>query len=280
MKILVPTDFSKTADNALQYAIKFFNKPDSTFILYHSFMPFESGFYSHKKSEEENNREESELKNTLKQIAHNFSLKNVKADIEIFVDRGIGESNILRYARDHKIELIVMGTTGATGLKEKLVGTVTADVMNKSDCPVIGIPEKYKPGSLRKIAFCSNYQLNDIGALKYLIHLSKNLQVEIQIWHFHKKASGPDGENNLSLEYKTLIEKFFGNKKFTFHFPHTDNIQDAFDKLSGRKELDMIALITHKRKGFFNSLLDSSLTKRVAYHTKVPLLAIPSELNG
>ncbi len=279
MKILVPTDFSKTADNALQYAIKFFNKPDSTFILYHSFMPFESGFYSQKKSKEENNREESKLRNTLKQKADNFSLKNVKADIEIFVDRGIGESNILRFARNHKIELIVMGTTGATGLKEKLVGSVTANVMSKSGCPVIGIPEKYKPGSLGKIAFCSNYQLNDIGALKYLIDLSKNLQAEIQIWHFYKKTAEADDENNLSSEYKTMIGKFFGNNKFTFHFPGTDDIQDALDKLSGRKDLDMIALITHKRKGFFNTLLDKSLTKTVAYHTKVPLLAIPSGQN-
>jgi hypothetical protein len=120
--------------------------------------------------------------------------------------------------------------------------------------------------------------LNDIGALKYLIHLSKNLQVEIQIWHFHKKATEPNGEDNLSLEYKTMIGKFFEDKKFTFYFSDTDNIQDAFDKLSEKKDLDMIVLIIHKRKGFFNSLLDKSLTKRVAYHTKVPLLAIPSGL--
>lgn len=278
MKILVPTDFSKTADNALQYAIKFFNKPDNTFILYHSFMPFESGFYSQKKSEEENNLEECKLKNTLKKKTDNFSLKKVKTDIEIFVDRGIGESNILRYAKEQKIELIIMGTTGATGLKEKLVGSVTANVMSKSSCPVIGIPEKYEPGILRKIAFCSNYQLNDIGALKYLIQLSENLQAEIHIWHFHKRATEPDGEKDLSLEYKTMIGKFFGNKKFSFHFPDTDNILDALDKLSEREDLDMIALITHKRKGFFSSLLDKSLTKRVAYHTKVPLLAIPSDL--
>lgn len=279
MKILVPTDFSETADNALQYAIKFFNKPDNTFILYHSFMPFESGFYSHKKSEEENYHEESELKNTLKEKADNFSLKNEKTDIEIFVDRGIAESNILKYAKKHKIELIVMGTTGATGLKEKLVGSVTANVMNQSDCPVIGIPENYELGALSKIAFCSNYQLDDINALKYLIRLSKNLQVKIHIWHFYKKAAESDDGKNLSSEYKTMIGKFFENEKFTFHFPETDNIEDEFDKLSERKDLDMIALITHKRKGFFNSLLDKSLTKRVAYHSKVPLLAIPSELN-
>jgi len=279
MKILVPTDFSKTADNALQYAIKFYNKPNNTFILYHSFLPFESGFYSQKKSEEENYQEESELKNSLKEKADNFSLKNKKAVIEIFVDRGTAESNILKYASEHKIELIIMGTTGATGLKEKLVGSVTANVMNQSDCPVIGIPENYESDTLKKIAFCSNYQLNDISALKYVMHITKNMQAEIHIWHFHKKPSEPDGENNLSSEYKTMIGKFFENEKFTFHFPKTDNIEDAFDKLSERKDVDMIALITHKRKGFFNSLLDKSLTKRVAYHTQVPLMAIPSELN-
>lgn len=279
MKILIPTDFSKTADIALQYAVDSFNNSDTTFILYHSFMPFESEFYSHKKSEEENNHEETELRKKLKQKAYTFLLKNIKLDLEVFVDRGIGERNILRYARSHKVELIVMGTTGATGLKEKLVGSVTANVMNKSSCPVIGIPEKYKSASLRKIAFCSNYQLDDISALKYLIILSKNTHAEIQIWHFHKKGAGADSENNLSSEYKTIIGKFFVNNKFTFHFPGTDNIQDALDKLSGRKDLDMIALITHKRKGFFNALLDKSLTKTVAYHTKIPLLAIPSEQN-
>ncbi|MDO8367581.1 MAG: universal stress protein [Saprospiraceae bacterium] len=279
MKILVPTDFSKTADKAFQYAIDCFNKSDTTYILYHSFMPFESGFYSSQKSQEENNRAEDELGIRLKQKADKFAAVNKNVDIKIYVDRGIEERSIINYARNIKAELIVMGTTGATGLKEKLIGSVTANIMSKSDCPVIGIPEKYKPRILKELAFCSNYQLRDIGALKYLFNLTKKFKANIRIWHFHKMEDNADSENKLAADYKAMVRKIFGNKKITFQFSHTDNIQNALDKLSARKDLDMIALITHRRKGFFNSLLDKSLTKKVAYHTKVPLLVIPSEEN-
>lgn len=78
---------------------------------------------------------------------------NTNADIKIFVDRGKEERGILNYARNSKANLIVVGTTGATGLKEKQIGSVTAGIMSKSGCPVIGIPEKYKPCILKEIAF-------------------------------------------------------------------------------------------------------------------------------
>ncbi len=279
MKILVPTDFSKTADKAFQYALESFNNADTTFILYHSFMPFESGFSSTQKSQEDNDRAEDELSEMLKQKVAKFTAANKSADVSIFVDRGIGERGIVNYAKNINADLIVMGTTGATGLKEKLIGSVTANIMSKSDCPVIGVPENYKPGKLKEIAFCSNYQLRDISALKFLLELTKKFKANIQIWHFHKMEVNTEHENKLAEDYMTMVKKIFGSKKITFHFSHTGNIQNALDKLSESKDLDMITLITHRRKGFFNALLDKSLTMKVAYHTKVPLLVFPAEEN-
>lgn len=279
MRILVPTDFSKTADNALQFAIDHFPGPGTTIILYHSFMPFESGFYSFKKSAEENKAEESHLRNLLIRKANEFSINNSNVQIEVFVDRGEEVRSIHRFADNNDINLIVMGTTGATGIREKLVGSVASGIISKSRIPVIAVPESHVRSDLKNIAFCSNFQMNDIGNLRYLKEILKASVPDIHIWHFYGKGAQSGSELKMSDDYKNIVNNTLGDKQITFHFSETENIEHSLEKLSGGEQLDMLVLMTHRRKGLFNNLMDKSLTQSVVFHTKVPLLAIPAQLN-
>ena len=277
MKILVPTDFSKTAAKALQYAVACYRQPGTTLLLYHAFRPFESGFYSPGKSREENNATEEELNEGLALKARQAALQSEDMVIQPVVERGHVERTLLKYAAAQHVDLIIMGTTGASGLKEKILGSVTADIMNKAQYPVIGIPAAYQPKPPAKIAFCSSYHLEDIPALKYLSTVLKQFGAALQIWHFDKKPPGTGAENKLSKEYRLLANNMMAPQHIEFHFVETANIDHALNKLARKKDLDMLVMITHRRNGFFENILRHSLTKQVAYHSQIPLMALPND---
>lgn len=274
MKILVPTDFSKTADRALRYALTFATT-GSTIILHHAFMPLESGFYSQKRKGEDNLELGKEVKAQLKELAEQAAEIRGDVSFEIALDKGVGERCILKAATSRKVDLIVMGTTGASGLKEKLIGSVTADVMNQASCPVIGVPEKYVERPLKHIAFASDYMLEDLEALKWVSQVAERFRAKVVITHFDLSQSPDAHRKTLSATYRTLVKQMVPYPGITYHVQPAKDIAEALKKLSQTKNLDLLAMITHRRKGFFQKLLNQSVTKQVSYQSQVPLLSFP-----
>lgn len=273
MTILVPTDFSVPALKALHYAL-FIAPKESRIILLHAYMPLESGFYSEKRKQEENREEEEEIKIKLKKIQQEAHKNNDAVTIDIKVTTGVGQRCILQIATKLKADLIVMGTTGASGLKEKLIGSVTADVMNEAPCAVVGVPSKYQPSQLKKIAFASDYMLEDIDALRFVTSIARPFKALITVIHFNKTKS-PAGVESLVKRYKSMVKEWVDYPGIKYETHEVKDITEALKNLSHHTDVDMMAMITHRRKGFFRQLLDKSLTKQVAFHAKIPLLSIP-----
>ena len=127
--ILCPTDFSILADSAIHYAVKMAVFFDASLILYHCFIPFESGFYPLRSSNQENLDTKTILTNHLTAIMNSIVDKNPSLSITIHVDQGPEGIKITEFCKKKKIDLIVMGTKGASGLKDKLIGSFSAEVM-------------------------------------------------------------------------------------------------------------------------------------------------------
>ena len=140
---------------------------------------------------------------------------------------------------------------------------------------VISIPENYKPSLPLKIAFCSNYLIEDLDALDYLGKMADDFKSELHIWHFYSKVTAGAYERNLSEDYLDMIGRFLKKRDVHFHFTRTLDVAEALNKLSENKEFGLMALITKKRNGFLNKMLDKSMTKKVVYHSQIPVLAIP-----
>lgn len=274
MKILVPTDFSDTADRALRYAVSFVTT-GSTLILHHTFMPLESGFYSKSRQETDNRELSQELKARLRELAEQTTETRSDIKVEIILDKGVGERGILKAATSRKVDLIVMGTTGASGLKEKLIGSVTADVMNQAPCPVIGVPAKYVYRPLKRIVFASDYMLEDMDALKFVAQIAERFRARVVITHFNVMKSDTTQSKNLSDTYRGLVKQVVPYSGITYEVHPAKDIAEALKKISRGNDLDLLAMMTHRRKGFFQKLMQQSVTKRVSYQSQVPLLSFP-----
>ncbi|RDI52494.1 universal stress protein [Flavobacterium glaciei] len=100
--LLVPTDFSIPADSAINYAIQLAALWDASLILYHSFIPFESGFYSHSLSQKENLENEKKLMDRLATIQNEILKKNPSLSISIHVDQGPEGEKIIKFCKKKK----------------------------------------------------------------------------------------------------------------------------------------------------------------------------------
>ena len=272
--ILVPTDFSIPADSAIHYAIKLAALWDASLILYHSFIPFESGFYLSSLSELENNEAEKILTERLTKIKHSIEKKNPNLSVSVHVDQGPEGIKIIEFCKKSKSNLIVMGTSGASGLKEKLIGSFTAEVIANAVCPVLAIPNKYKFKLPKKITYATNYTKKDKKVLQSLLEFNQPFKATITILHIDWGITLFTADDDYE-KYKKMIQNHFIDFEFTFNHTVGKDISKTILEETLLDKTDLIVMNPLKRKGIWNRIFHRSVTKKTACHIPIPLLCIP-----
>lgn len=274
--ILVPTDFSIAADSAIHYAVKVALLWDASLILYHSFIPFESGFYLLSLSEQENIEAHKKLTDRLTTIKNSIVNKNSNLSVSIHVDQGPEGIKIIDFCKKSKSDLIVMGTKGASGLKEKLIGSFTAEVMTNAPCPVLAIPKKYKFKVPEKITYATNYNKKDKKVLQSLLEFNRLFNAKITILHIDWGITFFTADEDYE-HYKKTIQNHFKDFEFTFNHTVGKDVSKTILEETLLDKTDIIVMNPLKRKGIWNRIFYRSVTKKIAYHIPVPLLSIPTK---
>lgn len=270
--ILFPTDFSPGADNALNYAIRLSDKLKAKLIFFNSFhIPAYAGAPIDGDVEEQlmniTNDQLLELKNKA-------LLQNKNLDVECEVNYGFAVDNIVSTAKEKNAGLIIMGTKGASGLKEVLIGSNAASVLEKAPCPVLVIPENAQFKNLDKIVFATDFRNSDFYSIAALAEIAALFNSEIMIVHVSQVTPTGDYESDLlqwfreELKKKTNVE--YNN--ISFHDLVGGNVDYELEDFIEKYKVDLLALSMRKRN-IFSKLFDRSLTKKMAYHTHTPLLA-------
>lgn len=265
MKILVPCDFSKTSNNAALYAAKFADQVNAEIVLFHvDYL--------------ERNRERPESSFAPKECAFlayelESAIKGIKVSFKVVAGSPI-EDSIEDYAVNNKIDLIVMGTKGATGLEKVLFGSVATSVINKSSIPVITVPGYARFRGLKHIVYASD--TSDISEmrprLQKLVSLAQLFDASIYILHvLPQDSKGHDPldvvqlKNNLINEYKY--------EKISFDISYNDDVIEAINDFVADKNTDLLAMFTHDTT-FFENIFNESVSREMAFHSLVPLLTI------
>jgi nucleotide-binding universal stress UspA family protein len=141
-KILVPTDFSNYSEHAMQYALALSQKFDSELHLLNVLQDLtglspEGGLLLSSPSFVEEFRESAER--ALNKITDSAPVKTLEKPVVSKIREGQPFLEIIRYARDESVDLIVMGTHGRTGLSHVLLGSVAEKVVRKAGCPVLTV---------------------------------------------------------------------------------------------------------------------------------------------
>jgi nucleotide-binding universal stress UspA family protein len=275
--ILIPTDFSDNSSNAISYGLQLFKHEDVNFVFLHVShpivdLPTSSIEYFEPVIFEDQEEVKKQIQNQLTKICQkeNVDLNKINYQIECLV--GFAGDLIVSKAKEAACDLIVMGTKGASGLDQILLGSITASVIRKSTISVIAVPENYSFKKLEKIVFATDYEgISNKKTLLPLFDFASKFQSKVLMFHAIE-AKEPIAAYIEELQV-WKAEKNFEHVKHSNSIASCENIPDGILDFAGENEADMIALIPHTYS-FFGNLLHKSVSKQVAFESNIPILAL------
>ncbi|MDN4165379.1 universal stress protein [Cytophagales bacterium LB-30] len=271
-KILCPIDFSPTALNALEYAVKLGEGLHATLTLLYVLSEEEfNKVLVDKESSFEDWKEQEEARlcalcDEINAVSQKKGL--VKADYMIKV--GELTEGVSSLAKADHYKLIVMGTGGASDLKKVYWGSNTIKVVNKSNIPVLCIPHTAKFAGFRKVVYATNYDKHDKEAIAELVTLSVPFDSIVQVVHVFAEATVE--KKKIHHDFSEEMKSFVGYHKLRFaEVQGEDRVSLVLDEYMKTENGEVLSLMTIQR-GFFENLFHQSVTKDISGFTHYPLL--------
>lgn len=274
-RILLPTDFSENAYNAIDYALNLFKEEECSFYLLHVFSPSiyyqEREFYDNRKMplDDANQMDSLRQLNELQELI----LKKFKNPKHIFVPHstlGFLVDEIGTMIEKEEIDLVIMGTKGATGAKEVLLGTNTVDVIKKVECPVIAVPSNsvFKiPGN---ILFPTDYEIDyRKEQLTELLNIANQYNSAIHILHVGGSADLSEQQVANKLKLQKIVK---GN--FLFYDISNGSTIQGIHEFQARNPMDFLIMIQNKHT-FLERLFMKSIVRKMGFTITIPFMVIP-----
>ena len=261
-KILVPVDFSITSQNALSYAIKLFGRTETEITVLHAYAADQSTFQMKSDDSVLHEGVANEMKALMEKV------KNEKWAISLNskIVNGEAVSTIARLGNSGAYDFIIMGTKGASGLKQVFVGSVAGGVIASTSTPVLVVPDNYIYHPLNEIVVAiSGMPFSSDASIAEPLRKIANIQsAKVTVLHV-AEGKALDMEGVL-----TAIEDLNPSVAYAFG---VGNINQRLNDYLMESEAGILCLVRRK-KGFFDRLFGVSVTMKQTFDSPVPLLIL------
>ena len=280
--ILLPTDFSENALNAIKYALKLLKDERCVFYLLNTYTPIiynydfqmQSGGYLGDVVDIIRDNSEENLDNLKEKLIDKYASKT--HEFETISSFNQLTDEIKDVVKSKEIDLIVMGTKGASGVKEVLFGTNTIHTIQKVKCPILAIPDGYYFETPTDILFPTDYKID--YSKKQLITLktiAKNFNTNIHILNVsHGRELNKEELNN-----KATLRNHLTKEKHIFHRVGDTDIPVAITNFQKNTYVQLLMMINNKRS-FFENLFFRKTINQIGFHLTIPFLVIPSKIKN
>ncbi len=270
--ILFPTDFSKSATHASLYAAMLANIYEARIILLNvDYIPMVPA-----------NHHSIEA-----QKAIIVSMKKAQEDLKVFREQFIKDTNInpnrvlkqviygypadkiIQEAKYLNVDMIVMGTKGASNFFDKWLGTNAQKVMKNADCPVWIIPMKAKIKQPKKIMYAADFKEDEFLATQKVVQITEPLEAFCKVIHVHDIFE-PIEKSMVKEQVATINDEFEDDDVFARNLNRVDIIEGLEVYMESFKP-DVLALAIHE-KSFLERFFNESITKHFVQVSHLPLL--------
>ncbi len=263
-KILFPTDCSEGAHHAFLFAqqlAKYTGASIDIMSVYH--LPAADAgsvppAYIDRMIEERRQQVETNIANFLAQFP-DAPVSARHADYGIFTHQ-----EIVDVATRERHDLIVMGTHGAGNTIDKFLGSVTTHTIMQAPCPVLAIPPNARWHGISHIAYATDFHPSDEHAVAQLMELGKAFGAQVHFVHIHT------GDGSIHME-EMARPAHYPHAFSDFTIVHNPSVKDGLEGYLKERSIDLLALFIPRRR-IWERLFHSSFSKKMAFHTEVPLL--------
>ena len=275
MNILLPTDFSKNSWNAISYAMELFKNEKCNFFFLHTYTP---SFYRMDYMlggplfsaipDSGVDISLAGLEKTLEDVKKSY--KNSKHNYNIISAFNTLTDEINEVTIEKKIDMVVMGTQGATGAKEIFLGSNTVYVLRKAIAPVLVIPENYTFQKIQKILlpsdYLTNYKDNELSTAIKMVKMNKAKLIVLHVKEEYDLTAGQE-ENKMALHRRldalsTTLTELKGSL-----------MPGAILNYVQKNEIDLLMMMNRKHS-FFERIFEKQNVDQIGFHVKIPFLVI------
>lgn len=270
--ILVPIDFSPESENTLRYALDLAKATNAKVNVVHVLssevelnpVPLKS-LSSQPKTQRE---VQAELIEFVEKHANGVS--DVINDKLIRI--GLVTDELLQMSQLSQTDLIVLGAKGKGGGLGKWFGRVAATVARKALCPVLIVPNEARFTGFDKIVYASDFHPSEEKTLPKVVYLGKRFNASIHFVHVVQNYL-----NGYMVDSEWPSKRFqFDNAPFMMTSVECDDVAEGLNRFAKEKQADLMVMTTGKRN-FFEDLFHRSMTQKMVYNTKIPLLVMHFE---
>jgi len=275
--ILIPTDFSENSWNAISYALNYFKDTSCNFYVLHVTLIsnyiaagdppiYQSNEVLIKPILEQ---AKTALQTQLKKIEELHS--NPKHHFYPITNYNFFIDAIKTQIKEKKIDLIVMGTKGTSGISEVIVGSNTGDLITQVKCPVLVVPENAKFSSPKEIAFPTDYNISYPSKILNTIEEFSNLyNSSVRVLHIAPKNKEL---TDFQLENKGFLQSFFTGDHHSFHRITNKKIEAGVQCFVESRNINLIVMVA-KNINLFQRILFRPTVEEISYHIDIPFLVL------
>ncbi|MEC7263717.1 MAG: universal stress protein [Bacteroidota bacterium] len=275
--ILLPTDFSRNAWNAIAYALHFFRDEKCKFYVLNTYTP---AFYRMDYllggpamsaiPDFGLNISMEGLENTLKRIHKEF--KNPNHQFESVSYFNTLPDEIREFSERKKVDMVVMGTQGATGAKEFFLGSNTVHVLRKANVPVLAVPHAFEFKPIRNILLPTGYESNyKLAELKPLIETVGKFHARLHVLHaledYELTVLQKDNKHHLEKIFKSLNDVVYIDSSGEY-------MPNVIHSYIEKNQIDLVVMMNRKHT-FLEQLLLKHHVDVMGYHSQIPFLVLP-----
>ena len=277
-RILLPTDFSPHAEKALEYAIGIARKTRASLCLLHVTESSDSLLLDNViPAEEIQEGMDATAAQKLTMLKESIS-STESIEVHTRIVHGKITESILVAVEELEADLIVMGTLGISGWRDVLLGSKTASLIGQSSVPIIAIPLEFEGGTPSKILLAI-HDANEAGEqLNLFYELAKTFHASITLTSFTDSSYVAPTEYHEEIAELRKAEAIVKEKTVYLQVDTKQLVGRRFienvNEFVATNGFNLIAMTTHERS-LLASIISPSLTKKMSYKTKVPLLAMP-----
>lgn len=270
-KIVVPTDFSETADNALQYALDMARKLDARVSIVHIHNSAMSAPPGPALADNQGLEYKQSMLEALKTIPLNQNSVSEGQEFiaETRLIQGFVSEEIQKISDDPETDLIIMGTTGQSGFMEKLFGSISLETARKAKSPVLLVPSRVRFKGFNNIIYASNYHPAEESILPQILSFARSFQPKLHFAHINEHKS------NKYFVQSDYLGQLSSEDEISFKLItiESENVIKGLNRYAEEQNADLMILATLQRN-FFKQLFHKSITQRMVFNTQIPLLVL------
>ena len=275
--ILCATDYSKNSEAALKYAHSLSLEIGATLKVVHVFdyptlldnLSFEAEDAFPDIEGDAYKKHNSKLKEFCTRILK-ADLANLNIELVAVENKSV-VGGIISKVQEIEAFILVTGMKGGSALREFLIGNTTRHLIDKSPCPVLAIPEDASHNQIKTIVYATDFEDEDIEAIKKLVKIAQPLNAEIKALHIH--TQNEDAFKVKEKGFRKILEEQIEYDKLSVEVMLSVAVFDSLKIYLGDIGADLVAMLERKEKGIKKKWFHRDYVKRMEIYGRIPLLS-------